>query len=365
MKKVGIISLYGNRNYGNKLQSYAVQEFFRSLGFETIVIKNCDIYSDTRELPLLKHYVEECKNLVKHFFVLPQRTRVLPGTRQEMFKSFSDKYITETEVYIDKYNYKRKMPDCDYYVVGSDQVWNYHFAPLNNPLYYLEFAPEEKRLSIAASFGFSDYETKYEEVLKKKLSGFRLITVRENSAKTMVENLCNKKAEVILDPTLLINWKEWKKIEKAPDIEDGEFILTYFLGKISDKRKEELKRFADSIGCRIIALNDSEHPEYENIGPREFLYLIHNAKYVMTDSFHACAFSIIFERDFYVLKREGASDDMSDRITTLLKRFRLTERYVDERDLRYTEIDYTDASDILLNERNRVAAMFMNEMQDN
>lgn len=345
--KIGIISLYGNFNCGNKLQNYAVQSFFRNMGFDTVIIRNPIRY----RFPLdgkaagvnIKNYLRHIKNTVKG-----EKTVVY---KNKSFYTFAKRYLTESEQIIDRYNVGRKMPECDYYVVGSDQVWNDDFAPIDDPLFSLGFAPYKKRLSFSASFGRDIIPENQKEVLSDTLSGIRLITVRENTGKEIVEDLTGRKAEVLMDPTLMFDSGFWEKAENPPSEKLPEkYVFVYHIGEFSDEQKKQTETHAKKIGAETVYFD-------RNIGPSEFLYLIHNAECVITDSFHACAFSVIYKKNFYVLtgkKRE----QMLNRITTLLSCLKITDRIVTDGVFNRLPPDYSSVDEILIKEREKAYSVF-------
>lgn len=362
MKKIAIISLYGNKNYGNKLQNYAVQQFFRGYGFDTVIVKTPYAYTKDvgnvgrRFVVSILNYLKHLKNVV--FKINQIDCEKVMKERENNFRIFSQKYITETDVIVDRYNARRLIPDYDYYVVGSDQVWNSLYVGAD-PLYYLKFAEKKKRLSIAASFGHSIAINRYSDKMGKLLKEIRLITVRENTARTIVKELTGRECQVILDPTLLINEKEWVDIEEAPEcFIPQKYVFTYFLGDVSEKRRAYIEKFARKHGVEIVALNDTRYKEYYSLNPAHFLYLIHRASYVITDSFHGTVFSIIYKKDFCVLKKAGCEEYMLDRITTLLNTFGLKQRLTDEDSIIESKTDYSGVNTVLYEERKKAQDLF-------
>lgn len=301
-----IVTLYGEFNYGNRLQNYALQVALESLGCDVksiVVIQN-----KSRMKRFLKRYIE--KN-GKRITLRDKKER----RREENFSAFTQKTI-KTEYY---YETSGQIPSeaghADCYVVGSDQVWNPLFwddsddAPeLFN--FLLSFT-KKRKVAYAASFGISKLPKRWMERLRPLINEFDAISVRENDAANIVSDF-GKTAEVVLDPTLLLTAKEWRKVESHIIKASGDYILLYFLGKKPDNLK-----FEEEV--HVIDLLDKDSSWYTS-GPEVFIELIDKAGLVYTDSFHAVVFSMIFHTPFIVFNREHSNkSDMSGRIKTLLE----------------------------------------------
>ena len=210
--------------------------------------------------------------------------------------------------------------DC--FVAGSDQVWNPVFAGLAYE--FLTFAPQNKRLSFAASIGVENIPAEKEKKYRKYIKNMKYLSVREQRAVEIVKELTGRDADLTLDPTLLLEPEKWQQAVKKPDIAlEQKYICTYFLGETP----EAVQAFAQEKGLPIYALNSEEYPELFTLDPGEFLYMIQNAVYVLTDSFHAVAFSIKFHKEFYVFDRkEEGMANMFSRIETITSRFHLENR---------------------------------------
>jgi len=163
---------------------------------------------------------------------------------------------------------------------------------------------------------------------------------------------------------MLLTAKDWEVVLKKPaQLNCNKYILNYFLGNISEARKNEIERIANENGCEIINILDKNNPFYKT-GPCEFLYLEKNAFLICTDSFHSCVFAILFDRPFVVFEREDNNVKMNSRIETLLKKFKLKNRTfegnISKENLNH---DYAEAYQILENERN-IANNFLKRALD-
>ena len=357
MKKVGIITLYGEYNFGNRLQNYALQEYLKKYDVIPISLKN-NSYSNKKKFYYINRGVYFLRNL-KRMITRKEAYRTDPNrlARFREFNSliyFSPRYITAKNI--------KSFKDLDYFVVGSDQVWNPNFDGLSD-IMTLSDIERKKKVAYAASFGVSQLEDKYIEKVKKNIAEFNYISVRENEGKRIIESNTNRDdVEVLIDPTMLLDAKEWNKVFKKPNNYNGEkYILNYFLGEIPMNIKKIIEDFAIKNNCKVINILDKKDPFYA-CGPSEFLYLEKNAFLICTDSFHSSVFAILFDRPFKVFERQDSLDgkvNMNSRIYTLLTKFKLEDRYfngiLDEIAL---NTSYDDVSDILSNERAKTDSFF-------
>lgn len=338
--KVGIFTIYDNWNYGNRLQNYALQEVLKKLGCDVVTLKNIPYLNDKKKFLLryLKYYVIDRKkeSVPKQSFIDFNK-----------FINFSSKYVTPLNI---------NRLKLDKYVVGSDQVWNPNFFRLRD-LDMLSCIDNNKKIAYAASFGVSKLDEQSSDKVKKNFSinKFKNISVREEKAKQIIEDLTNRDdIEVLVDPTLLLSSTEWDKVLKKPkNLNADKYIFTYFLGNLSDDKKKEIERIAFENNCEIIDILDKNSKYYE-CGPSEFLYLEKNAFLICTDSFHSSVFSIIYNRPFVVFERDDKEEKMNSRIDTLIKKFMLENRKfegkISDSNLNH---DYTFAYEILEKEREK------------
>ena len=346
MKKIGIVTIIDDNNYGNRLQNYAVQQFLIKRNLRPITLKNSHMLNNY-DTSKLNYTIKKIKVFYKE---VKKQLKNISNIRYNKFKGFN-KYITFNYRNIDLYDDKLKKR-YDYFIVGSDQVWNPTFGWLND-VSLLKFAEDNQKVSISASFGVSDVN----DIERLKcLESFKSISVRENAGLNIIkEQIGRNDAEVLLDPTMLINVDEWKKVEKKPEIlKCDKYILNYFLGELSQERKKEIDRIAKENNCEVINILDKNSPFYQT-GPSEFLYLEKNAFLICTDSFHSCVFAILYNRPFVVFNREDKVQSMNSRLETLLSKFNLEERYLRKNIINNTllEHDYENAYKILEIERQK------------
>ena len=309
--KVAIITLTGDNNYGNKLQNFAVQWNVEQLGHEAVSIR------------ISKFQRRNIKNMIA-LLLLPfagcfgsKKKKIL---RVAAFHRFN-KYIKQRYPDInpkDEQLIKKTLASYDKILYGSDQIWNPEFKSFDK-VYLGCHASAEKNIALCASFGISQLPEKDISLFSTGLNNFSDISVREETGKAIVENVSSRKAEVLLDPTLAVPVDVWTKMEK-PVAVPKKYILKYFLGSEPE-----------------IVLNDSDYPNSHFVsanlsseyGPSEFLYLIHNAQLVCTDSFHASVFSILYETPFRVYERSSKHTSMNSRIDTLFNKLAISYEQMD------------------------------------
>jgi hypothetical protein len=248
---------------------------------------------------------------------------------------------------------KIKEKNIDYFVVGSDQVWNPNFGRLTD-IELLTFTNKPK-ISFSASFGISELPDEYRKKTKNAIKDFKAISVREDAGKKIVEELTGRTdIEVLVDPTMLLSAEEWNIVSKKPkQIKNYKYILNYFLGELPENWKIEIDRIAKENNCEIINILNPNDPFYE-AGPSEFLYLEKNAFLVCTDSFHSSVFSIIYDTPFIVFERQDKHISMNSRIDTLLSKFNLqNRRFKGEITEDLLKCDYKEAKKILEKEKQK------------
>ncbi|OPJ55313.1 polysaccharide pyruvyl transferase family protein [Alkalithermobacter paradoxus] len=367
MKKIGLFTINDYNNYGNRLQNYATQEYLKSLGFEVETVKNFTAYSKYVNKP---NFVSRTKNLISmppgkaykkikdKLFEKFNKNLIdnLEQQRINNFKKFTESYIFETDFFItdaDIPNDLGRLYDC--YVTGSDQVWNpYNFR--TSEIDFLTFAPKNKRVALSASFGISNIPDNQINRYKEWISGIEYLSVREDDGAKIIKRLTGRSAPVLLDPTMLLDKKEWLKVAKAASNEPKKnYLLTYFLGGVPKEFNNQINRLANKNNLEIINLCDISDKEAYIAGPSEFIDYVADCKIFCTDSFHGAVFSILFEKPFIIYQREG-SISMYSRINTLLEKFKLNNRKAENifTDEDAFKVNYSHVPEILEVERKKI-----------
>lgn len=356
MKKIGIVTLNGYFNYGNRLQNYALQEVLKAHGLTVQTIRFA------RETKIKKYFT--FLKIIKRNLV--NRTNyILESERQKIFLSFSNNYIVET----DKIYYIDENLDCinseyDFLVVGSDQVWNPSMNK-ESSVFFLEFADKEKRIAYAPSFGVSELPDRVISDYQKWIKSIPHLSIREDDGAKIIKNLTGREVEVLVDPTLLLTKEKWLNIAKSADNKPNEpYLLTYFLGGIPSKYKEQINKIALVRGLKVINLGDINESDTYRTGPSEFIDYINDCSVFCTDSFHGAVFSILLQKPFIVYEREGAVS-MYSRIDTLLNKFDLNDRKCEEieNNKNFFDVDFSHTLPLLNKEREHAISFLKNALK--
>ncbi len=314
-KKIAVVTIYDELNYGNRLQNYAVTKTFEKMGgsVQTIVAQKPKTVKEIIKLKIKQILPIICKSAVRRKF---------PAVLREYnFRNFTKKHIPTVYIKTNAGTLPVKTVDqYDCFVVGSDQVWNPCFggfeAIFDDRL--LTFVPSNKKMCFSPSFGVSQLPKEWEVKFAKALSDFPKLSVREESGAKIIRDLLQKEAEVLIDPTLMLDAEEWLEVSKKVSGLDEHYVLDYFLGA-TPKEDEMYESALAKVGAkRHVRLLDITDKSIYVSGPAEFIYLISKASLVCTDSFHACVFSILFSKPFIIFKRKDSNNDMFSRMETLL-----------------------------------------------
>lgn len=310
-KKAAIVTIYGEFNYGNRLQNFAVARVLESMGY------SADTLAVLKRRSMKRCLVDTCKNalsVVLPKLVLKRHPHIV---RERSFKRFTRKHIPTRRLSKIEGDQSREY---DMFFVGSDQVFNPCFGGYENifDLMLLTFVQSEKKRCISPSFGVSELPDEWKEPFRRALSDFPRLNAREADGARVMKELTGRDALVTIDPTLMLDAEEWLRVAEPIRSLPKHYVLDYFLGKAP---------FEDSVynecekGRARIKLLDKSNPEIYVSGPGEFITLVSQADLVCTDSFHACVFSILFSKPFVVYARNDANKDMISRIDTLLAMF--------------------------------------------
>jgi hypothetical protein len=338
-KKIGIITIIDYHNFGNRLQNYALQMVIKSFGFNVITLNISFLLSKkiikTSSLSFksffsLSFYINKIKNQLDKIFSLPMIFN--KKRREKKFIAFSNKFIKQIDINLTNSNLDSLNSNFDFFVVGSDQIWNPIYRN-GNPLDLLAFADSKKKIAYSPSFGISKIPESFIEIYSKSLSDFNKISVREFEGAKIVFELTGRKVDVLLDPTLLLNAEEWNLIKK-PNIYKPRsmYILTYFLG-MKDLRVNEFLNRVNSLSLyKIVNLGDLSSSKYFNADPSEFLDFISSASLILTDSYHGTIFSLIYRKPFVIFDRFDTGPKINSRFETLDALFQLKHRFINKVD---------------------------------
>ena len=330
--KVAIITITDGANYGNRLQNYALQQVLTSLGVSCETLNRLT----SRDPSIIRKVGALIKDTIR--FLLHKKTNHIYRVRRKRFKKYNKQSICWSKFTLQKNSAPKELDnEYDFFICGSDQIWNVKFDVIQEDImnYLASFASPSKRISYAASFGTSSIDKKYIPLFEQELANFKSISVREETGVQLVKSLANREAQLVLDPTMLLTAKEWDCSSKKPDFVSSEekFIVTYFMSGRNDLLNSHIRHIQQSFECQRVIHLDMEFCDRSSITdekafcatPDEFLWLISHSEAVLTDSFHATVFSILFHKPYCVYERKAKEKDnkMSSRIDTLLEYFNM------------------------------------------
>lgn len=324
--KIGIVTLRSGKNVGGLLQAYAMQTILEQMGHKVEFIDY--------QLPI--------KNTVRSFISKSPLTtyyKCLDKFNAWRYRNFRNvKWLLNISPTHYKFYQELEInpPIYDYYIVGSDQVWN--FSNLLVPFFLLKFVPQNRpKIAYAASMGQCRLNTNLYNDLKNELQTFKAISLREdkslNFIKTLMGSQCN--VQKTIDPTLLISKDYYTKISNKLTKMPSYYMVSYILSNLEKKQIKTIKEFSLYNNIELINLRNPDtcirisNTKNKIVSVPEWLSYIQNATYVICSSFHATVFSIIFHKPFIVIlptsqKEQGGNE----RINSLLKPLNLLSHVV-------------------------------------
>ncbi len=344
--RIRTITCHDVGNYGASLQAYSLMRHLQGLGHDVKVIDYLPDYKPPchslatfynsgraavvyRHAPWLKPLMAFWQNRKELRF--QKRRRAFGGFKARCLRTTARAYRNNGELAEAMAGVGSCCGDlaADLYIAGSDQIWNPYYGNGFDPAYYCDFVADPSRcISYAASFGKATLSAAEREFIKPRLANFRALSVRESTGVGLARSM-GYDARQVVDPVFLTARDDWESLAVRPRKEG--YVLVYdFLH--NDPRIERLAcALARRRGLEIVAVNDKGRLAYadrnvRSAGPAEFLGYIRNAGHVVATSFHAAAFSVIFERDFYIFPMKGHGN--SSRMTDFLRSVGLERRFV-------------------------------------
>lgn len=370
MKKIGIISYFNYYNYGSMLQGYALQKYINEMG-EKIECELINYRSMSQDERSVFHLL---MTRIKRFWVYMTHLREVTvkaqyGSKKMIRNSLFDRFLQDyTKVSSVFYRTLRQLidnpPVYDLYVTGSDQTWSpnvsggYDETPM-----FLDFAVAgAKKAAYAPCLGVNSFTKEQEDFLKTKLVNYSLISCREVRGAELLSRIVGKQVTAVVDPTLLLTGGQWREIMEKPRIKHP-YIFCYFLGDRQYYR-DFACQLSKQTGLPIYYIPMS-WKEFGNsdyfiwdAGPREFVGLVDDAEYVLTDSFHGVAFSSNLNKNFYAFVKHAGNANAGDnsRLFDYLNRIGLVDRLVlsyNGDNIVINDIDYTMVNEKLVAEREK------------
>ena len=362
--KIALLTRRFGYNYGSSLQACAMRLMLEEIGHE-VTILNYDEFSQHpiwKIKPILRNIINP---LLCYIGTLGINKRTISNAiieqkQKKEFNMFDKTYINPTRKMLYSSNQLLKaITNKDVCMCGSDQIWNPQFYDTH---FFLDFCTKSqiKKIAYAPSFGIPRIYKNKEEIIKL-LNDFHFISVREKQGQKIIEELTKKNCPVVLDPTLMVNAEIWRKIKcdihkKLPK----RYIACYFLG-CHYIPKNIIQSLKDQLNCEIVNIttfrtpNDIQGLQLNTLSPLDFLDVIDNAYCVLTDSFHATVFSILFNTNFYSFNKHTHSDinNENSRLFSLLNILNLETRLIDVNSkIEFKAINYEECNKRIDMERN-------------
>jgi polysaccharide pyruvyl transferase len=324
--RVGIVSLFGMYNFGNRLQGFAVDRLLKDAGAQPTTV----VFQRKLGLSRIKEHVTR---------PLVNRRGEFNAQRRDRFQAFVSvqrfQHVTVPQ------QIPRLSRAYDLFVVGSDQVWHPN-ADLYPGTQFLQFAAPQQKLALAPSLGVEELEFRQVERYRANLVDFSKISVREERAADIIASVTGSRPPVLPDPTVGLSREAWSEVSMSGFHPTGRYILVNFLGGMSATTHAVIGQLAARLKAQVVDLCDPTAIAWA-AGPQDFVSMIEHAELVLTDSFHTCIFATIFEVPFYVFPRQEANSTYS-RIATLLSSLSLEGREASNiGDGELLDRDYSDA----------------------
>lgn len=355
--KIGILTLPLHTNYGGILQAYALQAYLKGRGHDAWII----------DISRRQSY---CIKIIRQII----RSAIKPSVvdLNKGISSFIDKHIDPRTRYINIGNriFELEKYGFEAYVVGSDQVWREEYCREWKKRFFLDFVNEKsiKRIAYAASFGIDTWT--YDEKLTLELSilakKFDLVSVREDSAIELCKDKLGIDSIKLLDPTMLLRVSDYEHLIPQHDNRlMPHQLMTYILDD-SPEKQIIIEKISGKLSYKHFPINIDSQYKFSFLTFQKYTSVVgwlkafSDAKYIVTDSFHGCVFSIIFNKPFIAI---GNSERGLTRFNSLLKMFglenRLIENYSDISDaLIYSKIDWCNINKLIAIYRSEVDAFF-------
>lgn len=325
--KVGIIAVT-NYNFGSLLQSFALLKTVEKMGYDVEIISYHEKIVNKLQRFQNKEYICNKKRSFERNLFFTFFKRKCKQQRLCKFEEFVRNYIHLSIPCCEKKQLSLLANKYNFILLGSDQVWH----PMNLAMDYftLNFVPDDiRKIAYAPSFGVSTLPNKMKPAYQQFISRFQFLSCREETGIQLVRELTGREAEIVCDPTLLLNKDIWEDLSGKEKKVEGKYVFCYFIGNNPNQR-EMVVEFSKQNHLKIVSLlhideyistdeNYADITPYD-IGPLEFLNLIKNSEYVMTDSFHATLFSLVFHKCFYTFNRfeNNRGNSTTNRIDNLL-----------------------------------------------
>jgi hypothetical protein len=353
-QKIGLLTYHYAHNYGALLQAFSLQNTIKCLGYDSEFInfelqhikKGYPVFMVTRTTLLIT-----LKSICYSLITLPLRLY-----RRRNFDSFINNWLKVSER---KLNIHEKIDSEELgyhkYICGSDQIWNPYLNNYVCPIYFLAFEKNSsKKIAYAPSFGKKHIESKYHSEISQYLSQIDYLSCREEDGVNIIKGMIGKTVPQLIDPVFLTKKQQWKEVLKCRGNSKEKYILVYAMEE-NLEMVEYAKKLSKNLGMKIYNIA-SLYYKYTKVGttkftvsPQSFVNIFYKAEYIITNSFHGTAFSIIFNKKFIVFPHSTHNS----RLESILHLTNLTSRYVSNAVNIEENINYVAVNRIIEKERQK------------
>jgi hypothetical protein len=356
--KINTITCHDVYNHGASLQAYALMMYLSNQGHDVKIIDyKPDYLSNHYNLFSVDNPRYGINPFIKSVYLLTKLPfRLRDRKRKRSFDSFNKKHLNLTARYNDLTELQTSPPEADLYLCGSDQIWNTLHKNGKDPAFYLDFGSTDvRRASYAASLATNRIYDSYENFVKSKVNKLDYVACRESSGVEILSGLGIENVAHVMDPVLLLSEEEWNTI--ATGTFNEKYILIYDCENCQ-KLKNRAIQIANERDLKIYAVNpgkfDYVDKHYKNVGPDVFLSLIRDANVVISNSFHAVVFPLIFKTDFVIIHR---SEALNQRMQDIFKTIDEKEAYIDS-----SIVSYNSAIGEVLTEKINFSKAYLQEI---
>lgn len=346
MDQAFIITFHWATNYGAVLQSYALQTYLMEQGKDVRIIDYVP-----------KGFEKTLPRALTGKSVSQIRTQLREYQKERKMRVFRQKYLRLTKRFVTLAELRNHAWPTGVYICGSDQIWNPYFTMHGEngvtTSYYLDFLPEGQKVAFAASFGVTSLNNDMEQVINPLLRQFDRISVRESTGVSILERM-GVHAELVCDPVFLIQRAQYERL-MSEQIQSGK-VFKYILHKNQDTAYQ-IATFIQNrlqVGC---------YEQIDTMTIEEWLSGLRSARFVVTNSFHAVAFSVIFHVPFVAVLIKG--NGMNDRLLTLLSAVGMKNRIIYDMDeakintIMQEQIDWNEVDETVQRMRKRSQAFLL------
>lgn len=302
MGKIGIITLYKG-NYGSALQCYSTKYYLFKMGYDSEIIFKERHLVEKGFLKIgsyIKNLIDPQKRNIKYYITEESRLAI---------NNFVERLLSPKGYYKKELKKLGNSKIFDGFIAGSDQIWNLRNCMDN--YYFLNFAESNKKIAFAVSLGADSFSAYNIHKLKTRICDIRFISTREEAGKKILQNIYHGNLSVVADPTILLLPEQWREFSQTGIRLSYKYILVHFIDEPSLSAFRCIEAMRQILKCKVVSVGYRHHKIVElnesvfmDGNPIDYVSMIANAAFVITDSYHTTLFSIYLEKPFRVFERQ-------------------------------------------------------------